>query len=55
MATFGSVGGVKIPENDSEGKPIIFDSYDMYREYVRQRTRVVLWGRQLHGDRATAL
>jgi len=29
MATFAAVGGVKLPANDREGKPIIFDSYDM--------------------------
>jgi len=29
MATFASVAGVKLPENDREGQPIIFDSYDM--------------------------
>ncbi len=29
MATFAAVGGVKLPENDREGKPTIFDSYDM--------------------------
>ena len=29
MATFASIGGVKIPENDRQGKPIIVDSYDM--------------------------
>ncbi len=29
MATFASVAGVKLPTNDREGKPIIFDSYDM--------------------------
>ncbi len=29
MATFASVGGVKLPTNDRENKPIIFDSYDM--------------------------
>ena len=29
MATFASVAGVKLPENDREGKPIIFDSYDL--------------------------
>ena len=29
MATFASAAGVKLPENDREGKPIIFDSYDM--------------------------
>jgi arylsulfatase len=29
MATFASVGGVKLPETDKEGQPTIFDSYDM--------------------------
>ena len=29
MATFASIAGVKLPEQDLEGKPIIFDSYDM--------------------------
>jgi len=29
MATFASVAGIKLPEKDREGKPIIFDSYDM--------------------------
>jgi arylsulfatase A-like enzyme len=29
MATFASVGGVKLPEKDREGQPIIFDSYDI--------------------------
>jgi len=29
MATFAAVAGVKLPENDRENKPIIFDSYDM--------------------------
>ncbi len=29
MATFAAVGGVKLPTNDREGKPIMFDSYDM--------------------------
>jgi arylsulfatase len=29
MATFAAVGGVTLPVNDREGKPIIFDSYDM--------------------------
>jgi arylsulfatase A-like enzyme len=29
MATFAAVAGVKLPSNDREGKPIIFDSYDM--------------------------
>lgn len=29
MATFASLAGVKLPENDRAGQPIIFDSYDM--------------------------
>lgn len=29
MATFAAVAGVKLPEKDLEGQPIIFDSYDM--------------------------
>jgi arylsulfatase len=29
MATFAAVAGVKLPDNDREGKPIIFDSYNM--------------------------
>ena len=29
MATFASVAGVKLPEKDREGQPIMFDSYDM--------------------------
>ena len=29
MATFASVAGVKLPENDREGKPIYFDSFDL--------------------------
>ena len=29
MATFAAIAGVKLPEKDREGKPIIFDSYDM--------------------------
>jgi len=29
MATFAALGGVKLPANDREGKPIIFDSYDI--------------------------
>ncbi len=29
MATFASVAGVKLPEKDREGQPIIFDSYDI--------------------------
>jgi arylsulfatase A-like enzyme len=29
MATFASLAGMKLPTNDREGKPIIFDSYDM--------------------------
>jgi arylsulfatase A-like enzyme len=29
MATFAALGGVKLPDKDREGKPTIFDSYDM--------------------------
>jgi len=29
MATFAAMAGVKLPEKDREGQPIIFDSYDM--------------------------
>ncbi len=29
MATFATLAGAKLPENDREGKPIIFDSNDM--------------------------
>ena len=29
MATFAAVAGVELPTEDREGKPIIFDSYDM--------------------------
>jgi arylsulfatase len=29
MATFAAMAGVKLPENDRAGQPIIFDSYDM--------------------------
>jgi arylsulfatase len=29
MATFAAVAGVKLPTEDKEGQPIIFDSYDM--------------------------
>jgi arylsulfatase A-like enzyme len=29
MATFAALGGATLPENDREGKPITFDSYDM--------------------------
>ena len=29
MATFAKLAGVSLPENDRDGKPIIFDSYDM--------------------------
>ena len=29
MATFASLAGVKLPENDRAGQPIIFDSYDV--------------------------
>jgi arylsulfatase len=29
MATFASLAGMKLPENDRAGQPMIFDSYDM--------------------------
>jgi arylsulfatase A-like enzyme len=29
MATFASIAGVELPEKDREGKPMVFDSYDM--------------------------
>jgi len=29
MATFASIGGVKLPEKDREGQPTMFDSYDI--------------------------
>ena len=29
MATFASLAGVKLPDKDRDGQPIIFDSYDM--------------------------
>jgi len=29
MATFAALAGTKLPQNDREGQPIIFDSYDM--------------------------
>src|SRR5271168_320832 len=29
MATFASLGGIKLPEKDREGQPTIFDSFDM--------------------------
>jgi len=29
MATFASVAGLKLPDKDREGQPIIFDSYDI--------------------------
>lgn len=29
MATFASVAGIKLPEKDRDGEPIIFDSYDL--------------------------
>lgn len=29
MATFASLAGAKLPDKDREGKPIVFDSYDM--------------------------
>ena len=29
MATFASIAGIELPKEDRDGKPIIFDSYDM--------------------------
>ena len=29
MATFASIAGTELPKNDRDGKPIMFDSYDM--------------------------
>ena len=29
MATFASIAGVKLPEKDREGQPMVFDSYDL--------------------------
>jgi arylsulfatase len=29
MATFAKIGGVELPKNDREGKPMMFDSYDI--------------------------
>src|SRR4029077_1036468 len=29
MATFASVAGIKLPDKDREGQPMVFDSYDM--------------------------
>src|SRR5690606_32199787 len=29
MATFAAVAGIKLPDKDREGQPIMFDSYDM--------------------------
>jgi len=29
MATFASVAGIELPKKDREGKPMVFDSYDM--------------------------
>jgi arylsulfatase len=29
MATFAGLAGVELPKNDREGKPMVFDSYDM--------------------------
>ena len=47
MATFASVAGVKLPEKDREGQPIIFDSYDMSpllrHRQVRPRSLVLLY------------
>ncbi|MBK0368339.1 arylsulfatase [Flavobacterium sp. SE-1-e] len=29
MATFASLAGIELPKNDRDGKPMVFDSYDM--------------------------
>lgn len=29
MATFASLAGIQLPKNDRDGKPMVFDSYDM--------------------------
>ena len=34
MATFASIAGVELPKNDREGKPMIFDSYDMSQVWL---------------------
>ena len=54
MATFASVAGVELPENDREGKPIIFDSYrhDAGADRHRQVAAQVLV--LLHRERALA-
>ena len=52
MATFAALAGVKLPQKDREGKPIIFDSYRHDAGAVRHRqvarARLVL----LHRERA---
>ena len=54
MATFASVGGVKLPKKDRDSQPIIFDSYDMspvlFGTGKSPRNDVVL----LHRERAVA-
>ena len=54
MATFASVAGVKLPDKDREGQPIIFDSYDMSPILLRHRqvgAQIVVL---LHRERAVA-
>jgi len=29
MATFASLAGAKLPDKDREGRPIVFDRYDL--------------------------
>ena len=54
MATFAALAGVKLPEKDREGQPIIFDSYDMspvlFGTGKSARNELVL----LHRERADA-
>ena len=54
MATFASVGGVKLPEQDRAGQPIIFDSYDMSPVLVRHRQVPAQGVVLLHRERADA-
>jgi arylsulfatase A-like enzyme len=42
MATFAALGGVKLPDKDRDGKPMIFDSYDMSPLLFGNGT----WGRE---------
>ena len=54
MATFATLAGIKLPEKDREGQPIIFDSYDMspilFGTGKSARNELVLF----HGERAFA-